>query len=632
MSELLKLITPEAAIIGFSFREFQSKTEKAEKWYGTEYNERPFSVSQLSSWRTAFTSGSSWNNLLHLPLANSFLPSDFALLYTGPKEEIWDKEGRQLPALIERVVIRQNDDAIPKVHLIDAVAPSAAKVDADEGGEEDDEGGENFEAADNTISESTGRKLMTWFMEDRKWAIPKVNVILKIESVHAYSTPLNVALTELFTKVLDESLVKISYFADCAGLHFSVSNTFSGVDFAFYGYNHKLPILVFQVIEAMKKLVTEPEEGIEDVYHRMKEKVLLDYKNFAFSQPYMHCVYGTLNCIESPRWSVIEKRHALKNSTFSEFKGFCSILLKSVHTEMFVHGNATVGLTRDLSRRVQDVLQSSPLSFSESVSRRLINFKVGTSYLYRQHAVHNNAKEVNSAVENVYFACLQDQPFSSAPLELGIEKWGRLGTTALLLLLGHMISEPAFDSLRTKEQLGYIVSASVVKFMSKYWALRIIVQSNSRHAQYLDDRIENFLIEYRQTLCQMTQEEFQSNVKAVIESLLEKPKNLKGETNSFFDEINSGAYMFNRKIAQADFLKTSRLQDIIDVFDRFVSPGSTMRTKMSSQFYGAKWAYEPVPPRVTHITDFAAFKQSMGLMGFESCSEAIKLSPDGVAR
>jgi len=630
VASLLKLVTPENSIISFSFREFQGKTEKAEKWYGTEYNERSFTETQLSAWKAAFISGCSWNSLLRLPSPNSFIPSDFTLFYTGPKEEVWDREGRQLPALIDRVVIHQSEDGIPTVHLTSDVPPSAAvQAEGEEDAEEEVDGSEGI--AENA-TEICGRKLMSWYMQDMKWAIPKLNVILKLESVHAYSTPLNVALTELFTNVLDEMLVKVSYYADCAGLYFSVQNSYSGIDFAFYGYNHKLPILVFRVIEAMKELSGGLNESVEDIYHRMKEKVLLGYKNFAFSQPYMHCLIGTLNCVEFPRWNVKEKRTALQSSTFSEFKSFCSILLRSLHSELFVHGNATVDLTKEISVRIQDILQSSPLSFSESLTRRLINFKVGASYLYRQHAVHNNPKEVNSAVENVYFACMQDRAVASAPLEPGIERWGRLGTTALLLLLGHMISEPAFDILRTKEQLGYIVRASVVKFMSNFWALRVIVQSNSRHAQYLDDRIENFLIEYRQSLCQMNHEDFQSNVKAVIEALLEKPKNLKAETNAFIEEINSGAYVFNRKISQANFLKTVRLQDVVDVFDRFVSPGSTMRTKMSSQFYGAQWAYEPVPPRVTLITDFATFKQSIGLMGIENCGEFIQLSAEGISR
>jgi secreted Zn-dependent insulinase-like peptidase len=127
-------------------------------------------------------------------------------------------------------------------------------------------------------------------------------------------------------------------------------------------------------------------------------------------------------------------------------------------------------------------------------------------------------------------------------------------------------------------------------------------------------------------LADTTAEDFQSNVTAVIELLLEKPKNLKGESNVFADEINSGAYLFNRKIKQADFLKTVKLQDANDFFDRFISPGSTLRTKVSSQFFGAKCAYVDLPPRVILIKDPTAFKLSKGLLPNDYCIDFLQVS------
>jgi secreted Zn-dependent insulinase-like peptidase len=153
-----------------------------------------------------------------------------------------------------------------------------------------------------------------------------------------------VALTELYTKILEELLVKLSYYADCAGLHYSVQHSFTGIDLAFYGYHHKLPVLVSRVVETMKELSSGSAGGVEDIYQRMKEKVILGFKNFKFNQPYMHCIVGTLNCVESPRWHVTEKLAALEASSFLEFQAFSFSLLRALHTEMFIHGNATVGI------------------------------------------------------------------------------------------------------------------------------------------------------------------------------------------------------------------------------------------------------------------------------------------------
>ena len=88
------------------------------------------------------------------------------------------------------------------------------------------------------------------------------------------------------------------------------------------------------------------------------------------------------------------------------------------------------------------------------------------------------------------------------------------------------MSEPAFDQLRTKEQLGYIVFTGIKRLSQQYLALHLIVQSSHRDADYLDGRVESFLVQYRDQLKAISAEDFQANVAAVIEKLLEKPKNI----------------------------------------------------------------------------------------------------------
>ena len=66
---------------------------------------------------------------------------------------------------------------------------------------------------------------------------------------------------------------------------------------------------------------------------------------------------------------------------------------------------------------------------------------------------------------------------------------------AQLVLLVHMLQEPAFDQLRTKEQLGYIVWTTSRRTPDGPSGLRIIIQSE-REASYLEQRIEAFLISF----------------------------------------------------------------------------------------------------------------------------------------
>ena len=73
---------------------------------------------------------------------------------------------------------------------------------------------------------------------------------------------------------------------------------------------------------------------------------------------------------------------------------------------------------------------------------------------------------------------------------------------------------------------GYIVSLSS-KVVSHIECMRIIIQSNRADPVFLEARAEAFLQKYRaEELETMTNEFLAANVTAVIENLLEPPKNL----------------------------------------------------------------------------------------------------------
>jgi len=66
-----------------------------------------------------------------------------------------------------------------------------------------------------------------------------------------------------------------------------------------------------------------------------------------------------------------------------------------------------------------------------------------------------------------------------------------LEKNALLELFCHLVDEPCFDQLRTKEQLGYIVSSGARRSRGVQ-GFRVIVQS-ARELDHVNQRIELFL-------------------------------------------------------------------------------------------------------------------------------------------
>lgn len=116
---------------------------------------------------------------------------------------------------------------------------------------------------------------------------------------------------------------------------------------------------------------------------------------------------------------------------------------------------------------------------------------------------------------------------------------------ATLSLFGQMVAEPAFNQLRTKEQLGYIVSSGVwLSAGSAGW--RVVVQSE-RKPPYLESRVESFLDLFRGTLATMPELEFERQRDSYAVKRLERLKNLGEEASRFWIHIESGYEDFLRR-------------------------------------------------------------------------------------
>ena len=113
-------------------------------------------------------------------------------------------------------------------------------------------------------------------------------------------------------------------------------------------------------------------------------------------------------------------------------------------------------------------------------------------------------------------------------------------------LLVQILEEPAFNVLRTKEQLGYIVHCfSTILPGDSETGLQILIQSEKKPG-YLEERVEAFLREMKNKLEEITDEEFRSQMTGLEKKWLEADKNLYEEASRLVDHITSGHLDFLR--------------------------------------------------------------------------------------
>ncbi|MPC25299.1 Insulin-degrading enzyme [Portunus trituberculatus] len=167
----------------------------------------------------------------------------------------------------------------------------------------------------------------------------------------------------------------------------------------------------------------------------------------------------------------------------------------------------------------------------------------GSSQMYRaENSVHKS-----SAVET-YFQCGMQETHNNMLLEL----------------LCQIFAEPAFDELRTKEQLGYIVWCGIRRANGTQ-GLRIIVQGD-RHPEYLTSRIEAFLHKMGDNLEKLPEEDFVRHREALASRRLERPKKLSHLTGNWWAEITSNQYNFDRDALEVAHLRTLTKDDVIDFY------------------------------------------------------------------
>ena len=147
--------------------------------------------------------------------------------------------------------------------------------------------------------------------------------------------------------------------------------------------------------------------------------------------------------------------------------------------------------------------------------------------------VHNvtltNPKETNGAV--LYY------------LAIGNQADDHLRTR--LLLVDHLLKDPTFSVLRTKEQLGYVVQ-SMMWYRSSALGFVIRIQSE-RHPVYVEKRIETFLESHRAEIACMNIEEFKKQRKGLIDKQRQRLENLHEESSRFWYHIQSGYHDFTRR-------------------------------------------------------------------------------------
>jgi len=132
---------------------------------------------------------------------------------------------------------------------------------------------------------------------------------------------------------------------------------------------------------------------------------------------------------------------------------------------------------------------------------------------------------------------------------------------------------------------------------------RVLVQSNNFQPDYLDLRIENFLADCKKILESLTEEQFEEFQTSLISEKLEKDKTLGQETSRYWNEISNERYVFDRAQREAEAIAELTQGELIEFYNRYISPTSNDRRKVSVQIWIPKDLHELENPQPKNSTE-----------------------------
>ena len=302
------------------------------------------------------------------------------------------------------------------------------------------------------------------------------------------------------------------------------------------------------------------------------------------------------------------------------------------------------------SIKEQFLADSRPLQNEEMP--RLLSLKLPT----RDEAIQIFGEGVKSSpipmvLEDVVTSESEENHAVEVILQVGSDHDLGYEGIAIIELIGHIAYNSAFNQLRTKEQLGYIVSAFVKKSAGGVVSFAVIVQSSSTLPEVLEERVLNWVEIFRKELDEMSTERISMEANAVVALLLERNMRLSNEVSSRWGEIlatdpsskrfSTPAFDRLEKLADELTLDDDEISDlnnesidesktkdakspkklkqqILDFYDKYFTTNAPHRRAMSARVYGhnAKTDYEnnmEKPGIISSYEDAREVKRFLGV-------------------
>merc|ERR1719327_2487871 len=215
--------------------------------------------------------------------------------------------------------------------------------------------------------------------------------------------------------------------------------------------------------------------------------VLDEMSDTTTKMPYEHAM-DTISVVTTNsifgREDVMAEMKKLKATDLADY--ISAVKRSGFRMQMLTTGNVEEEAAKTLAKTLEKTLATKGLTKDTAAMSKVLDIKQPLEV----RMANPIPGDANNAVVNAYQYGVPD-----------------VAQRVKILMLGKMISNPVYDTLRTKEQLGYVVFGGMMQHLSVL-ELRVIVQGEKEAPDPIDGKIEDVLDSFAKTIRNISDSDF----------------------------------------------------------------------------------------------------------------------------
>lgn len=388
--------------------------------------------------------------------------------------------------------------------------------------------------------------LSLYYAQDVEFQRPQTTLIFSFVPRREFAGLETDLMLRFYEVCLGDALDAAGGDAAVAGVTFDFNAGLEGVSLSVTGFGDSPARFARHVASLMLNF-----DLAESRFVSLRELVVRDLRSYHQTEAYLLAGNRATAIMREFFYEPNQHLERALTVTLDEVRAFAREFLAAGKVEALVHGHLVPQAAAAAARDFAAALGAKAVPSEELMRRRLLVLPAGAAI------VETGVIEgVNSAYRAQYLLP-EDSP----------------AVRAMGAVLAAFISEPFFNELRTKQQLGYIVGSNVAATLRQSLLL-FIVQSSGYAPDDIRQRAETFIATLPEQLRAATPEQWAMLIAGARSQLEEKPKSIPEKAGQMFTLAYDFGGEWQRREATLAALDTLTQDEAIDLLSGVLNPAA----------------------------------------------------------